>query len=145
MCSKKEPNRGELQRLPPFQQGGIHIYWKVVGQFNVFQERKKGYRTRRLDFIRECLLPILRRGLFKDSKKFSSVIEGFLSGIVPDPEGLQREQEKDLTNLVNRLDRFIHAYIGQEGQGLGIPFVHLKISATLRRCGAIYRPFFEAM
>ena len=51
-------------------------------------------------------------------------MEDFLSGIVPDPKGLQREQEGDLTSLVDRLDRFIHAYIGQEGQGLGIPFVH---------------------
>jgi hypothetical protein len=124
MCSKKEPNRGELQKLPRFNKERSISIGKWLGNSASFFKKEKGYRARRLDFIRECLMPLLRRGLFKDSKKFSSVIEGFLSAIVPDPEGLQREQEVDLTSLVDRLDRFIHAYIGQEGQGLGIPFVH---------------------
>jgi len=124
MCSKKEPNRGELQKLPRFNKVGSISIGKWLGNSASFFKKEKGYRARRSDFIRECLLPLLRQGLSKDSKKFSSVIEGFLSDIVPNPEGLQREQEEDLTNLVDRLDRFIHAYIGQEGQGLGIPFVH---------------------
>jgi hypothetical protein len=124
MCSKKEPNRGELQKLPRFNKEGSISIGKWLGNSASFFKKEKGYRARRSDFIRECLMRLLRRGLFKDSKKSSSVVEGFLSGIVPDPEGLQREQEEDLTNLVDRLDRFIHAYIGQEGKGLGIPFVH---------------------
>ena len=124
MCSKKKPNRGELQKLPRFNKEGSITIGKWLGNSASFFKKEKGYRARRSDFIRECLLPLLRQGLSKDSKKFSSVMEDFLSGIVPDPEGLQREQEEDLTKLVDRLDRFIHAYIGQEGQGLGIPFVH---------------------
>ena len=124
MCSKKKPNRGELQKLPRFNKEESITIGKWLGNSASFFKKEKGYRARRSDFIRECLLPLLRQGLSKDSKKFSSVMEDFLSGIVPDPEGLQREQEEDLTKLVDRLDRFIHAYIGQEGQGLGIPFVH---------------------
>ena len=121
---KEKPNRGELQKLPRFNKEESITIGKWLGNSASFFKKEKGYRARRSDFIRECLLPLLRQGLSKDSKKFSSVMEDFLSGIVPDPEGLQREQEEDLTKLVDRLDRFIHAYIGQEGQGLGIPFVH---------------------
>jgi hypothetical protein len=124
MCSKKEPNRGELQNPPRFSKDGSIKLGKWLQNSASFFKKEKGYRARRSDFIRECLMPLLRQGLFKDRKEFSSVMEDFLSGIVPDPKGLQREQEGDLTSLVDRLDRFIHAYIGQEGQGLGIPFVH---------------------
>ena len=43
---------------------------------------------------------------------------------MPHPEGLESEGDELLLKLVERLDHLLHPYIGKEGKGRGIPFVH---------------------
>ena len=137
MCSKKnQPWR--TSKLPRFNKEGSITIGKWLGNSASFFKKEKGYRARRSDFIRECLLPLLRQGLSKDSKEFSSVMEDFLSGIVPDPKGLQREQEGDLTT--GRPTRPVHSCIHRSRRTRTWHSIcsSLQISATLRRCGAIH-------
>jgi hypothetical protein len=141
MCSKKQHDRGELQNPPRFSKdGSINIgkwlqnsapFFRLIeketvkeGKKTIEPEKKAEYKNRRQRFIEKCLLPLLRKGLHKQSKTTSTKLKGFLSKVEPDSEGLQREQKEDLTKVINHLDKLLWTYISEEGKGLGIPFVH---------------------
>ena len=129
MCSKKEPNRGELRNPPRFTKDGSIKTGRWLQNSAPFfrlkkKETKAKYKDRRQRFIRGCLLPLLRRGLHKKSKESSIKLKGFLSKVEPDSEGSQREQEEELKKIINRLDKLLWTYINQDGKGLSIPFVH---------------------
>ena len=74
---KEKPNRGELQKLPVSIKRDPSLVGKRLGNSASFF-KSSGIIALAAQIIQECLLPLLRQGLSKDSKKFSSVMEDFL-------------------------------------------------------------------